>query len=75
MESVFLPYMKAYDKGYIAITEKFEIIISKELKARRNETYYEQHFSFLENLKMQAPTKYYPNKRFLQFHLDEVFRG
>ncbi|RYY43817.1 MAG: HNH endonuclease [Chitinophagaceae bacterium] len=68
-------YDKAYDKGYIGITEKFEIIISKELRVRRNETYYEKHFSFLENMKMQVPAKYYPNKRFLQFHLDEVFRG
>lgn len=68
-------YDKAYDKGYIGITEKFEVIISKELRARKNETYYDKHFSFLENLKIQAPAKYYPNKRFLQFHLDEIFRG
>lgn len=68
-------YDKAYDKGYIGINDKFEILLSKELRMKNKNLYYEKYFSFLSGLKMTLPSKYYPNKNFLQFHMDVVFKG
>jgi putative restriction endonuclease len=68
-------YDKAYDKGYIGINERFEILLSKDLKKRSKEGYYERHFSFLTGSKLLLPQKYYPKKDFLQFHMDTIFKG
>lgn len=68
-------YDRAYDKGYIGITEKFEIVLSKELKKKSKADYYNHHFASLVDTKIILPKKYYPNKEFLQFHLDQIFKG
>lgn len=68
-------YDRAYDKGIIGITEKFEILLSKDLKRRTKENYFERHFSFLADSKLLLPQKYYPKKDFLQFHMDTIFKG
>ena len=68
-------YDKAYDKGYIGINENFEILLSKDLKQRSKEEYHQKHFASIAGLKMIMPKKYYPNKDFLQFHINNVFRG
>ena len=68
-------YDKAFDKGYIGITEKHEIIISADLKKKHKEEYYSKYFSFLQGSKLILPQKYKPNRHFLQYHLDIVFKG
>jgi len=57
-------YDKAFDKGYIAITEKYEILISAALKKKENEDYYSKYFSRLSGTKLSLPKKYHPKKRF-----------
>lgn len=66
-------YDKAYDKGLIGINERFEIILSSDLKRKRKKDYYSNHFAVLENKKINLPQKYLPKKDFLQFHLDTIF--
>lgn len=66
-------YDKAYDKGLIGINEKFEILISSDLKKKNRNEYYSKYFSQLEKEKINLPKKYFPNKTFLQYHLDEIF--
>lgn len=68
-------YDRAYDKGYIAINEKFEILLSNDLKKKSKEEYYLKCFSSLAGSKIILPNKYYPKKDFLQFHLDKIFKG
>lgn len=68
-------YDKAFDKGYIGINENFKILISSALKKKEKEHYYEKHFSYLKGAKIILPKKYYPNRLFLQYHLDTVFKG
>ena len=68
-------YDCAYDKGYIAINVKYEILLSKELKKKHIETYHLKHFASLIGTKIIMPKKYYPKKEFLTFHLNEIFRG
>lgn len=66
-------YDKAYDKGLISINEKFELLISSDLKKKSKEEYYPKYFSHLENEKINLPKKYLPKKDFLQYHLDTIF--
>lgn len=68
-------YDRSYDKGYIGITEKFEIILCADLKKRSSKEYHTKYFASLEGTKIMLPKKYLPKKEFLQFHMDEVFKG
>lgn len=68
-------YDKAYDKGYIGINENFEVLLSKDLKNKAKEPYHEKYFSCLNGFKITLPKKYHPNKKFLQFHMDVIFKG
>lgn len=67
-------YDRAFDKGYIGVNKKFEILISTELKRKNKREYYLQQFHFLTGKKILLPKKYLPKKEFLDFHLDVVFR-
>lgn len=68
-------YDRAYDKGYIGITEKYEIILSSGLKKKYKEDYHARYFASLSGSKIVLPKKYFPKKDFLQFHMDEIFKG
>jgi len=68
-------YDRAYDKGYIGITEKYEIILSASLKKKYKEDYHSRYFASLSGSKIVLPKKYVPKKDFLQFHMDEIFKG
>ena len=66
-------YDKAFDKGLIGINERYEILLSKDLKKKSKLNFYAQHFGLLENEKIHVPQRYLPNKEFLQYHLDTIF--
>ena len=68
-------YDRAYDKGLIGITEKYQIILSTELKIKDKREFYPSTFGNLKGITLQLPQKYMPKKEFLQFHLDSIFRG
>lgn len=68
-------YDRAYDKGLIGITEKYQIVLSSELKTNEKKEFYSSHFGNLIGITLQLPQKYLPKKEFLQFHMDTVFRG
>lgn len=65
-------YDRAYDKGYIGINEKYEILLSTEIKKKQKDSFID--FTILSGKKITMPQKYYPNKDFLKFHLDVIFR-
>lgn len=67
-------YDRAFDKGYIGVSEKYEILISRHLKKKKEKAdYYTKHFAPLAGFKINLPTKYLPKKEFLEYHLDKVF--
>lgn len=68
-------YDRAFDKGYIGINGKSEIVISNALKKKEKEDYYLKYFSHLSGTKLFLPKKYHPKKDFLQYHLDSIFKG
>jgi putative restriction endonuclease len=67
-------YDRAYDKGYIGINEKHEILLSPELKKKEPASYYMNNFGSLVKSKLLLPTKYLPKQEFLQYHLDTIFK-
>ncbi len=67
-------YDKAFDKGLIGINTNYEIILSKDLKAKNTTAFYFNHFASIENLKISEALKYLPKKEFLEYHLDTIFQ-
>ncbi|WPP48357.1 HNH endonuclease [Catalinimonas niigatensis] len=67
-------YDKAFDRGLISINTEYEIRLSKELENRQKESYYIRYFAPLMGLKIQLPAKYLPNKEFLEYHYEFIFR-
>lgn len=67
-------YDKAFDKGLIGLNEKYEILISTELRKKQTENFYGYYFGNLDGSKISLPSKYHPRKEFIEFHLDTIFR-
>jgi len=66
---------RAYDKGLIGISCNYDIIVSPELKKHSTSFYYDKYFGHFAGIKLRQPVEYYPNKDFLQYHLDTIFKG
>ena len=66
-------YDKAFDKGFIGINQNYQVILSNNLKNKKESSYYKKYFAQIENLKISTPIKYLPRKDFLEFHLDTIF--
>lgn len=68
-------YDAAFDKGLIGIKTDYTLIISNKIKVKEETPYYKQFFSHLSGSKINLPDKYYPDKEFLEYHLDEIYLG
>jgi len=66
-------YDKAFDKGLIGINHNYEVLLSSDLKKKNKQEYFDKYFAQIENKMIELPKRYYPNKDFLQYHLDEIF--
>ena len=66
-------YDRAFDKGLIAVNEKYQILISDKLKKKKEADYYGKYFANLENQLLIAPQRYFPKREFIQYHLDVIF--
>ncbi len=68
-------YDKAFDKGYIGISTKHKILLSKALNKSAGKDFYSRFFSELNGAKIQLPERFLPKKEFLEYHLDVIFKG
>jgi len=66
-------YDKAFDKGLIGINTNHKVILSNEIKKKKEADYFSKFFSDIENQKINIPIGYVPRKEFLEFHLDTIF--
>jgi putative restriction endonuclease len=66
-------YDKAFDKGFITISDDYKIIISKDLKKNESKEFYQNHFQTIENQLIIEPIKYLPRVDFLHYHQDNIF--
>lgn len=65
---------KAFDAGLLTINQKFEVILSKELKAG-NTSYHKNSFMAFEGKKIILPEKFSPSQDFLEYHRTYIFNS
>ncbi|QJD77630.1 HNH endonuclease [Spirosoma rhododendri] len=63
-------YDRAYEKGLICIDTDHRILISKQLKEKKNKDYYIRFFEKFENQAITIPKSYQPRKEFLEYRLE-----
>lgn len=67
---------RAFDQGLITITPDFKVILSAELVESFNREGKENLFFLpFSGSKINIPQKFQPNKEFLEYHNDKIFRG
>jgi|SRR3990170_4377813 len=66
---------KAFDKGLITITPEYRIKISPSLRNLKDKTALETFFAPFENSSIRLPQRFIPEKTFLKYHNDKVFRS
>lgn len=66
-------YDKAFDKGFITLSDDYRIIISNDLKKSSEKDFYKDHFKIIENIQIIEPLKYFPKLDFIKYHQDEIF--
>lgn len=67
-------YDKAFDKGLIGINSNYKVILSMDLKKKKETSFYQNHFASIENQRINDGIKYLPRKEFLEYHLDTIFK-
>jgi len=60
---------KAFDRGLISFDENYRLILSTEIKRKRN-----KYFSDLEGNQMTLPKKFLPKLEFLEYHHKVIFK-
>lgn len=69
-------YDKAFDKGLITISpDDYTIQISSALLEYKTQAYYDKHFGNISGKQITLPTEYKPDRDFLAYHKEKVFRG
>lgn len=66
-------YDKAFDQGLITFSDDYKTILSHRIKDNIGKTYYADFFEPIDGKQLLNPEKYYPNKRFLEYHRDVIF--
>lgn len=66
---------KAFDKGWVCLSDDFKLIVSKKLKQAMPENIVEQYFQAYENKPIELPHRFLPDANFLAFHREEKFIG
>jgi len=69
-------YDKAFDKGFITFSpDDYSVLLSSALLENETKEYFEQHFGCIVGRKLTLPTEYLPNRDFLAYHREKVFKG
>lgn len=69
-------YDKAFDKGLITISpDDYKVCLSSALREYESQEYYDKHFGSINGQKIMLPADYKPNRDFLAYHRDHVYKG
>ncbi|MCG6914342.1 HNH endonuclease [bacterium BMS3Abin03] len=66
---------KAFETGLITITPDYKIKVSSVLKKQEKVKFIQENFCMYENRSIILPTKFLPDKEFLQYHNEQRFRA
>jgi putative restriction endonuclease len=64
---------KAFDEGLITITPDFEVKLSNAILDFQKDEIVRMFFKEFEGRKITLPERYFPNRKFLEFHNKEIF--
>lgn len=66
-------YHSAFDQGFFTITEDYKILVSQKLY-EKNDPVLEKMFFDYNDKSIFLPQKFIPNKEFLKYHYDTIFK-
>jgi putative restriction endonuclease len=66
---------KAFDKGLITITPDYKVKLSPVLSKLKDRTAIEKFFIQFEGKTIQLPQRFIPDRTFLKYHNDNIFRS
>jgi putative restriction endonuclease len=66
---------RAFDRGLFTVDEKYEIVLSKELKKKKVCDFHKNAFYSFEGKKILLPERFSPDSKALKYHRDCVFVG
>ncbi len=69
-----LLYHKAFDKGFITITNEYKIKISKYFNDFKKDTAISDLFLKFDKQKIILPDRFLPSKEFLEYHHEHIFK-
>jgi putative restriction endonuclease len=65
---------KAFDKGFITITNDYHVKVSPQLKNYKNESAVLDFFVKYDKQKITLPDRFDPSKEFLDYHFENIFK-
>ena len=69
-------YDKAFDRGLITISpDDYTISLSSALLEYETKEYFDKYFGCINKTKLILPIEHIPNRDFLAYHRDNVFKG
>jgi len=66
---------KAFDRGLFTIDSDYKIVLSKDILSRSNEDAIQKYFLPYDNMKINLPKRFIPDKSFLEYHRSKIFLG
>lgn len=66
---------RAFDKGFIAIGDDYKLLISTTIKRLSNEAAVQRGFLVYQGIEIRLPDRFLPDKKFIDFHKNNVFIG
>ncbi len=64
---------KAFDEGLLTVTTDYKVKISKSILDFQKEEIIKKFFKEFEGVKITMPERYFPSKKFLEYHNTEIF--
>lgn len=64
---------KAFDKGFITLNDKYEVVLSSRIKECDMDAETQDWFFAYKGKQIALPDKFLPSKDFIHYHNDEIF--
>lgn len=68
-------YDRVFDKGFMTLTDNFEIKFSNKLLVNSGKVCFEKFFDCYEGKILNLPEKFHPKQEFISFHRNNIFIG
>lgn len=66
---------KAFDRGLIAISDNYRLLISTTIKKLSDEVAVQRGFFPYQDMQVRLPDKFLPDKKFIEYHREKIFTG